>query len=218
MRRSTIAIAALAVLVGFVSAAPAAVASGSPRVGSLHRPWVQWAFGSSEAPLLQEDLCGEMVNGVFFLTVAGGSPTSVKRKVHCDVPEGVPILATPGGAIAWDPTDGKTDRQLRRSLYDVLAELRPNSVRLKLDGTQIPHGRLVSPDPYTLELEPGNLIETVDPAVKGHSTRIAEAWYFKVIKPLDPGHHVLVTSDKYDYRSSGGEVARYRTRFIIHVS
>ncbi len=218
MRRMTIAIAALTVIVGLGSTIPTAAASETPTAGSLHKPWIQWAFGSSGAPLLDQDFCGEMVNGVFFMTVAGGQPTSVSRTVNCEVPDGVPILATPGGVIAWAPTDGKTDNQLQRSIFNQLGPLKQDSVHVRLDGTEIPHGRLVSPDPYTIALEPGNLIQTIDPGVTGDSTRVADAFYFKVIDPLDPGDHVIITRDSYDYRSTGGEVVTYRTKFLVHVS
>src|SRR5437762_13737790 len=60
MRRTTIAIAALTVVIGLGSMTPTAVASGIPRAGALHKPWIRWAFGSSSAPLLDQDLCGEM--------------------------------------------------------------------------------------------------------------------------------------------------------------
>jgi hypothetical protein len=85
-------------------------------------------------------------------------------------------------------------------------------------ATEIPHGDLRVSDPYTLHLEPGNLIQTVDPGVVGDSTTIMTGWYFKLIQPLAPGDHVLVATDRWDYSDSGGEVARYRTVFTIHVA
>jgi hypothetical protein len=217
MRRILVTLIGAAMLAGtFVPPATASLRQATPP--QLHRQWVKWAFGSSGAPLLQEDFCGEEVNGVFFLTVAGGVPTSVTRRVDCEIPADVPILVTPGGAIAWAPTDGTTDRQLRRSLLNFLSDLIVQSVRLVLDGREIRHGDLVLPDPYTLSLEPGNLIQTVDPSVTGDETRVAEGWYFRLIGPLDPGDHVLVATDKYDYRATGGEVVRYRTIFRIDVA
>jgi hypothetical protein len=79
------------------------------------------------------------------------------------------------------------------------------------------HGPLVVPDPYTIQLEPGNFLQTLDPAVTGDSTRVADAAYFRLLH-LDPGDHTLVASAKYDLRHSGGEVVRYRSRFKIHVA
>ena len=184
----------------------------------LHKHWVRWAFGESGAPLLRPHFCGEQVGSDFYLTVAGGAPTSVRRVLDCDVPSGVSILVTPGGSISWAPSDGRTANQLHEDLFRALSRLLVGSVRLTLDGDPIDAGPLVAPDPYSLHLEPGNLIQTVDPAVKGSSTRIAEAWYFALISPLASGDHVLVAADTYDYTASGGGIVTYRTRFKLHVA
>jgi hypothetical protein len=216
MRRLVIAASVAALVVVSVPGAAGASTSGDTG-GSLRRQWIQWAFGDSGAPLLQEDLCGEVVDGVFFMTVAGGSPTSVTRRIDCEIASGVPVLATPGGFIGWAPTDGTTDQRLARTLFDALENLRINSVHLRLDGEEVPHGDLKVSDPYTLPLEPGNLIQTVDPAVVGDSTRVIYGWYFKLIPSLTPGDHVLVATDRFDFRADGGELVRYRTVFTIHV-
>jgi hypothetical protein len=219
MRRIVVLFAVVA-LVGGLFLEPASASGVSARKATparLHRAWIDWAFGSSGAPLLDPEFCGEQVGNVFFLTVAGGAPESVTRRLDCDIPADVPILVTPGGAIAWAPTDGETDRQLRRSLFNMLSELIVQSVHLSLDGEEIDHGPLEVPDPYTLALEPGNLIQTVDPNVTGDSTRIADGFYFKLIGPLDPGDHVLVASDKFNY-TGAGEIVRYRTTFRLHVA
>jgi hypothetical protein len=71
-------------------------------------------------------------------------------------------------------------------------------------------------DPYNLHLEPGNLIQTVDPSIVGDSVRLADGWYFAKLAPLSPGHHVIVTSDKFDYRRVG--VVHYRTEFRVDVA
>ena len=212
MRRLILATCVAALVIGPITAATAG------RDLSLRRQYIQWAFGDSGAPLLDPELCGEVVDGVYFMTVAGGTPTSVTRKLDCDIPAGVPLLATPGGGIAWSPTDGRTDRQLAAFLLETLGTIRINSVHLRLDGEEIRHGALKVSDPYTLHLEPGNLIQTVDPGVVGDSTRIMVGWYFKLLQPLPAGDHVLVATDRFDYRPFGGEVARYRTVFSLHVA
>ena len=209
--------------------ATAALGSGTASAGSgdpygfngtspvslrLHKRWIQWAFGSSSAPLLQEDFCGEQIGGNFYLTVAGGSNSSITRHIECDIPAGVPILATPGGSIFWAPTFGTTDQKLRKATLAEQELLLVRSVHLKLDGVEIDHGPTVMPDPYDLSLEPGNLLETVDPNVTGDSTRIAEAWYFTLFRPLDTGTYTLLATDKFDYPTG---VARFRTVFTLHV-
>jgi hypothetical protein len=217
MRRLVIATSAAAFLIASMTSATA-VSAGADGGGSLPRQYIQWAFGDAGAPLLDNELCGEVVNGVFFMTVAGGAPTSITRRIDCEIPSGVPVLATPGGFIGWAPTDGRTDRQLARNLFDALENLRINSVHLRLNGEEISHGALRVSDPYDLHLEPGNLIQTVDPSVMGDSTRVMYAWYFKRLAPLPPGDHVLIATDRFDFTADGGELVRYRTVFTIHVS
>jgi hypothetical protein len=39
-----------------------------------------------------------------------------------------------------------------------------------------------------------------------------------LLPPLSSRHHVLVAADTFDYRNVGGEVAHYRTRFVIDMS
>jgi hypothetical protein len=220
MRRLMVGLCAAGLLVGLVSVGPASASKSAGRETptALHDSWIQWAFGSSGAPLLQPDFCGEVIDGVFYMTVAGGAPTSINRRVDCEIPAYTPILTTPGGNIVWAPTDGKTDQALRKSLFASLTPLLVRSVRVKVDGGEIDHGPLAVPDPHDIALEPGNLIETVDPGVTGDSTRIADGFYFELLQPLAPGDHVIVTSDKFDYRDTGGELVHYRTRFAIHVS
>jgi len=217
MRRFVGAAAVAALALGFIAAATG-TSGAAGGVAPLPREYIQWAFGDAGAPLLDPDLCGEVVNGVFFMTVAGGAPTSITRRIECEIPIGVPLLATTGGFIAWAPTDGRTDRQLSRTLFDALENLRINSVHLRLDGQEISHGALRVSDPYDLPLEPGNLIQTVDPSVVVDSTRVMYGWYFRRLQPLPPGDHVLIATDKFDFTADGGEVARYRTVFTIHVS
>jgi hypothetical protein len=80
--------------------------------------------------LCQEDLCGEIVDGTFFMTVTGGAPESVTRHIDCEVPEGTPLLVTPGGAIVWAPTEGKSYNDLFKTLLeDYLAGVLLKSVQ-----------------------------------------------------------------------------------------
>jgi hypothetical protein len=79
-----------------------------------------------------------------------------------------------------------------------LAPLLLDSVKVKVDGVLLPRGPLVIPDPYEMELEPGNLIQTVDPAVIGDSTTVLPAFFFTRIPALAPGHHRIVTADRFE--------------------
>jgi hypothetical protein len=219
MRKSLVAL----VLGLFVCVSSVAPASAGGDTGSdptltvssrLHRHWFQWAFGSSRAPLLDHEFCGEQVGGTFYLTLAGGVNADDKRHIHCDIPSGVPILAPIGGVIVWSNT--QTDQEMHHDAFAFLRRLIVRSVHLRLDGVELEHGPVVAPDPYNLHLEPGNLIQTVDPTIEGDSVRIIDGWYFVKLAPLSPGHHVIVASDKFDLRRAG--VVQYRTEFSVDVA
>jgi len=209
MRRGTILVS-LALAVVFATTAIAGAGSAEVSLGD-QKAWAQWAFGDSGAPLLDPSNCGEVVDGAFFLTVAGPDPGT--RRVQCEVAAGVPLLATPGGAIARAPTDGTTDNQLHKTLLSVyLAPLVLDSVRVKVDGVLLPRQPLVIPEPYDMPLEPGNLIQTVDPSVIGDSTRVDIGFFFNWIDGLDPGTHTIVTADKFQ------GLGRFRTIFEFTVT
>lgn len=198
------------------AAAPRLVTSSSQTLAVpdwLHRGWFQWAFGGSTAPLLHRHLCGEQVGSVFFLTLAGGVKTDDIRHVHCEIPRHVPILAPLGGTIEWSNTE--SDQEMHDAVFRSLRHLIVHSVHVRLDGEELPHGPLVAPDPYNLTLEPGNLIQTVDPSITGHTVRVADGWYFALLSPLHAGSHVLVTTNKFDFPRAG--VAHYRTTFQVDV-
>jgi hypothetical protein len=190
-------IAALAATATFAVLTTASPASAMQVTQRQREAWVFWAFGSSRAPLLDPTLCGEKVGTTFFLTVAGPAPGT--RTLDCTISAGTPLLAVPGGAIVWSPTDGTTDSELFSNLLtNYLAPLLLDSVKVKVDGVLLPRGSLVIPDPYEMELEPGNLIQTVDPAVTGDSTTVLPAFFFTRIPGLTPGHHRIVTADRFE--------------------
>jgi hypothetical protein len=58
-------------------------------------------------------------------------------------------------------------------------------------------------DVYTIKLEPGNFIQTVDDGVPGDETEVASGGWFVRINPLTPGEHELLLSTVID----GAEVA-----------
>ena len=220
MRRLSVFISVMGLLLGLTGVGPASARGDTatdptqPVSLRLHRQWMHWAFGSSSAPLLDPELCGEQVGGTFFLNLAGGVAADDKRHIHCDIPSGVPILVPIGGVIVWSNT--QTDQEMHSDRFAGLRRLIVRSVHVRLDGVELDHEPLVAPDPYTLHLEPGNLIQTVDPSIVGDTVRLAEGWYFAKLAPLAPGHHVIVASDKFDLRKVG--VVQYRTEFSVDVA
>jgi len=193
MKRLIVVIAALSV---FVAAPPAAAGRNAiPATSNAYgaslltwqERWVQWAFGSSTNPLIG-GICGEKVGRLFFLNAAIAPGT----EVDCDIPKGTPLLATPGGTVVWDPT--ATREELLAARDDALAG--NSDPRATLDGhsLRVDDALRVS-DVYTVALEPGNFIQTVDSGVSGDAIQVASGGWFLRIQPLQPGRHELVLSD-----------------------
>jgi hypothetical protein len=198
MKRLFVLIAALSML---VVASPAA-AGGNAVPAKSHaygaslltwqQRWVQWAFGSSTNPLLS-GICGEKVGRLFFLNAAIEPGT----EVNCVIPTGTPLLATPGGVVAWASGDVDTREELLAERDAGLAGI--SDPRATLDGRPLRVAdSLRLSDVYTIRLEPGNFIQTVDPAVSGDTTRVASGIWLVRITPLPPGQHELVLSDVLD--------------------
>jgi hypothetical protein len=189
MRRlmvATLAVAVAIALPGSGSAMAGRRASSPPL--ALQRQWVNWAFGSSSNPLMQEDLCGEQIGETFFLTSHAGPDT---RELTCEIPAGVPVLVTPGGSIVWASANETGSELYSMLLNDFLGKVILDSVRVTLDGERLRRGPLTIMGPRELRLEPGNLIQTVDPSVEGDSTLIMTGGWFRYISPLSRGQHVL---------------------------
>jgi hypothetical protein len=198
MKRLFVLIAALSVLVAATPAAasrdvvPATSNAYGASLLTWQQRWIQWAFGSSTNPLLS-GICGEKVGRLFFLTVALAPGT----EVNCEIPKGTPLLATPGGTVVWAPTDGQTRDELLAARDAALAT--NSDPQATLDGRSLRvDDALRLSDVYTIALEPGNFIQTVDPGVSGDATQVASGGWFARITPLNPGRHELVLSDVID--------------------
>ena len=146
-------------------------------------------FGSGANPLLN-GTCGRVIGGSYIL------PASIEpgTELTCRVPRDTPLLGTPGGAIAWAPTDGTTARELSRSVDDMFETL--CCPRATVDGRRLSVFEVKSPV-HPMKLQPGNFIQTVDPAVTGTSTLVAHRLWLVSIAPLSPGQHTVVTSDVF---------------------
>jgi hypothetical protein len=154
--------------------------------------WMGWAFGGSANPLLT-GICGEQVGKLFFLSPA----TELGAEADCRLRPGTPLLASPAGVIAWAPTNGQTDAELLAERDAALVDLSDPAVTLDGRALEV-EDTLRFSDVYTIGLEPGNFIQTVDPAVLGDQTRVATAGWFLRLNPLPPGEHELVLSVDFD--------------------
>jgi hypothetical protein len=134
-------------------------------------------------------------SGAYILPAA----TEPGQERSCTIPAGLPILASPAGSIAWAPTDGSTPEELSAARDAGLAGL--TARRATLDGASLPL-QLVKNFVHPLKLQPGNLVQTVDPNVKGTSTLVATGTWLTWIRDLAPGHHTVVLSDKINGASA----------------
>ncbi len=200
MKRTSLA-GALAALVLLVAAAPAAAKRGAnPADSHAHgaslvtwqERWFEWAFGGGANPLLT-GICGEQVGKLFLLSPA----TELGVEVDCQLRPGTPLLASPAGVIAWASTDGQTDAELLAERDASLVGISDPAVTLDGRALEV-EDTFRSTDVYTIGLEPGNFIQTVDPGVLGDQTRVASAGWFLRLNPLPPGEHELVLSVAFD--------------------
>ena len=192
------------VAVGTLTGLPAGASGNQVPVSSsangvsapkLLQRYLSWLLGSDSNPIFSGS-CGEIVNGIFFLNVAA-SPGSTDY--NCTIPVGVPVLASPGLAAVWPPSDGNTDAELLAALdTQYWPDLTDPSAAL--DGKNLPVGDAVSTGAFTMPLGANSLILAVDPSVPSTWTDIravGRAWLTR-LHPLMPGSHTLVVSDTID--------------------
>ncbi len=152
-----------------------------------------WSLGSSSKPILT-DICGERIDGVFYLnsTPATGTP----KEVSCHLRRGTRLLGSVGAAVAL-PSPGESDGEL-------LSRLRARSDPASADPKAILDGHSLTgsvarsfrrSEVYSIDLEPGNIAELLEPSLVGQSsTRVASYGWWLRIRPLPPGHHELTFS------------------------
>jgi hypothetical protein len=157
------------------------------------RQWVTWVFGSDTNPIVT-GTCGEQIEEAFLLAPA---PAPGQTEIECEVPRGTRLLVSPGGSIAWAPTFGETAKELRAHVVAEIALI--SDVHVTLDGVSLDvSDAFIETWVFTMRLEPGSFIQTVDPEVVGDEVRVATAGWFLRIGRLSEGEHVLVLSDVVD--------------------
>jgi hypothetical protein len=141
---------------------------------------------------MQDGLCGQTIDGVLFLNAA----TIPDFEATCTVKPGTKILASPGGTIEWEPTNGTTDAQL-------LAQLALDSAAIQngagtLDGSALDvQSGFAAAGTFTIPVADTSFIKAVDPTFPSDLTeaRVAsDAWMVR-LTPLTPGSHTLILSD-----------------------
>jgi len=196
--KRTILCAAAALMMVAIIAGPAfaggrEVPPGSNAYGASLETWMTrwggWAFGSETNPLMN-NVCGEVVDGAFFLEVSVNPGTA---DVDCVIPRGVPVMGTPGGYIAWnEPAD-----VMKKETEDSFSTI--NNPVATLDGRAIStDNTLRISDPFTIDLAPDSFIKVADPNVTGDTTQAVIGIWFLRLTPLTPGHHELYLADDVD--------------------
>ena len=197
MRRLTMTVyLCFALLVVALQPADASVHDGA-RPASLwqSKQWVRWALGSNSNPFLNAASCGEPVGRMFFVT--GSIEAAAERT--CRIPEGMPLLVSPGGTAFWASSPDTTDQDLidlRDADFPLYTDERVtlDGVDLSLEGTV-----KASPGVYGMPVGRRSFIRTVDPSfpAEWRRTRVASTGGFLLIAPPSPGKHVLVLYDEY---------------------
>lgn len=194
MRRYVVLVAVCAVAIGLVAPpAQADVRSVFRYPKALQKQWMAWAFGSDTNPLFDTSFCGEQVGGKFFLNAAAAPLV----EADCEIPRGVPVVATPGGTIVWAPTDGPSNRKLLATRDALFADV--TDPRVVLDGDVLPIERgFAKTWVYTISVGQDSLIRAVDPGFPASwtETKVASAGWFIKLVGLPVGHHRLVLRDR----------------------
>jgi hypothetical protein len=157
---------------------------------AIEQAWTAWLLGDSSNPALTPGFCGEVVDGRFFLAVSFTGTT----EIDCAIPAGMEAVASPYGAIAWSPTDGKNGTKLFHSALGYLDGAIPKSVSVTVDGVTLPREPMLCSDAFQITLEPGNALQQLDPNVTGDSSKAVTCGWFTLVGPLSVGTHTIVST------------------------
>jgi len=171
---------------------------------SWARAWSQWALGDASNPLfagLLDGDCGDLIDGVFFMT----APIDVGVDLDCDVPAGVPILVSHAGFFVF-PDAGQTDAEI-----EAMADAGFTTVYndLSLDGRGLP--LIVSrTGAFDVISEAGGFYDAIVELGTG-PIRTAVTGNFSLIHPLSRGDHTLEGSVLFT------DAENYSVTYHIHV-
>lgn len=146
------------------------------------RAYAQWDVGDSTNPV-SNGVCGEEINGVFFLVTT----IETDAQVQCDVPVGTPIVINHAASYAWGPDDGETDAELAAAARANFGN--PES-SLTVDGRPV---RLTTAETgaFNVFSEPGSAYD-VDFGLGTGVIRTAAVGQWTLLHPLTPGQHEIV--------------------------
>jgi hypothetical protein len=167
--------------------------------------WGRFAFQTPvpKNPLAHPELCGANRYGVRFMSAANGGTTAT---IRCRLPEGTPILMTPGGGLCSGVTDNLfTRRELAACANQFVDGI--TNVRLRVDGERVRRiwaFRVTSPL-VTLDLPTDNLF-----GVPAQTTPMVLAGWFVMLRPLPVGSHTLVAHDEF-----GGATAQLTVKLTV---
>jgi hypothetical protein len=192
MRRNVAVIAAALTVCLFFGAAPAnagpVLPYNSRPMGVSYPGWTrmvgQWFLGDASNPLLAglDGDCGEVMDGVFFMT----APIDVGVEMDCIVPVGTPIVLSHAGFFATEGIDGDTDQELESVAG---AGFVTSTDELTLDGRELPL-QPIDAGAFDVVSAPGSFYDTVLGVGTG-IIRTALVANLVFIHPLPPGDHVI---------------------------
>jgi hypothetical protein len=159
------------------------------------RLFLDWLTTSSENILFNGG-CGEVVDGVYFMPVT----TQPGLEVECDVPKGVPVLASPAGTFSEIPTWGSNDAEVQADLDATWALLLSSAV--EVDGASVSlEGVGTTAGVYDVgPVEEGSYFDLICEGIPapckvdfapGDTVRLASAADIVILHPFTPGTHTV---------------------------
>jgi hypothetical protein len=213
MRRKLFVLTAVLAVNLVASALPAHAGAvlpfGSRPYGHSYSSWMrmigQWNLGDASNPLIAGlgGDCGELMNGVFFMT----SPIDVGVEFDCDVPIGAPIVFSHAGYFATIGIDGETDAELQAV---VEAGFTFTSNSLMLDGVALPL-QAIDAGVYDVISEQGSFYDVILGLGTG-SIRTALRGNVVVLRPLAPGDHEI--DSEVTFTGAGGA---FSATYHVHI-
>jgi len=192
MRRRIVPFLAILIVMLVGAAAPVQAGPALPYQaqlkGNSYQEWMQlvgqFFLGDASNPMIAglEGECGQLVDGVFFMT----APIDVGLEFDCEVPLGTPIVLSWAGFFATEGIEGDTDEEL---IAAAEAGFTYTSSSVTVDGTSVPL-RTINAGAFDVISEPGGFYDTVVGVGTG-PVRTVLIGNLVVLHPLPPGDHTI---------------------------
>lgn len=193
-------VVAFALSMTAVAQAAAPAVTGSRAYGDTRAGWARsyfrWALGDGSNPT-GTGVCGAVVDGAFFLTPPFLG--DYHHRYSCEIPAGLPVVVS--HAFAW-AVEGDADDDaglLHLAQYWFV----PRNAFLRLDGRSLPLFR-TTVGLFDVRSEAGSYFDQ-DYDLGTGTFRLAAVGNVTILRPLEPGGHVLVGA--VDYLTHGPPIS-----------